>query len=259
MNKTGIEWCDMTWNPVTGCRHECEYCYARRIAARFGTQLPDSSGYPEAHDGIHRLEQKVKGNPYPYIFEPTFLPFRLKEPERKAQPQTIFVCSMADLFGAWVPDEWIEEVFEACKRAPQHRYLFLTKNPQRYCDLASAGKLPTEPNFWYGTTITGPDMPFFFWDKANTFVSVEPLLEPFDTEATGGKNPFERVGWVIIGAMTGPGSRKQQPKREWVEAIVKKAREAGTAVFMKDSLESIWGENIVREYPPGMIGGEKSG
>lgn len=166
---------------------------------------------------------------------------------------------MADLFGRWVPDDWIEQVFDACRRAPRHTYLFLTKNPQRYCDLASTGKLPTEPNFWYGTTITGPDMPFFFWDKANTFVSVEPLLEPFNTEATGGENPFERVGWVIIGAMTGPGSRKQQPKREWVEAIVKKAREAGTAVFMKDSLKPIWGDDILREHPPGMIGGDNSG
>ena len=66
----------------------------------------------------------------------------------------IFVGSMADLFGRWVPDDWIEQVFDACRRAPRHTYLFLTKNPQRYCDLASAGKLPTEPNFWYGTTIT---------------------------------------------------------------------------------------------------------
>jgi len=73
------------------------------------------------------------------------------------------------------------------------------------------------------------------------------------------ENPFERVGWVIIGAMTGPGSRKQQPKREWVEAIVKKAREAGTAVFMKDSLKPIWGDDILREHPPGMIGGDNSG
>ena len=48
--------------------------------------------------------------------------------------------------------------------------------------------------------------------------------------------------------MTGPGSRKQQPKREWVEAIVKKAREAGTAVFMKDSLKPIWGDNICLLY-----------
>lgn len=29
MNKTGIEWTDFTWNPVTGCLHDCPYCYAR--------------------------------------------------------------------------------------------------------------------------------------------------------------------------------------------------------------------------------------
>ena len=120
-------------------------------------------------------------------------------------------------------------------------------------------KAPTEPDFWYGTTITGPDDAFFFWDKVNTFVSVEPLLEPFDTEATGGENPFE-PRWVIIGAMTGPGEQKQQPKREWVEAIVKKAREAGAAVFMLRTASSlIWGDDILREHPPGMIGGDNSG
>lgn len=36
MNKTKIEWATYTWNPVTGCLHDCEYCYARRIANRFG-------------------------------------------------------------------------------------------------------------------------------------------------------------------------------------------------------------------------------
>lgn len=36
MDKTKIEWADATWNPVTGCFHKCEYCYARRIARRFG-------------------------------------------------------------------------------------------------------------------------------------------------------------------------------------------------------------------------------
>jgi protein gp37 len=25
MNKSKIEWCDSTWNPVTGCLHKCEY------------------------------------------------------------------------------------------------------------------------------------------------------------------------------------------------------------------------------------------
>ena len=29
MNRSKIEWCDHTWNPVTGCNHNCSYCYAR--------------------------------------------------------------------------------------------------------------------------------------------------------------------------------------------------------------------------------------
>ena len=264
IHKTKIEWCSHTWNPVTGCRHDCPYCYARRIATRFGPKIdefPDESGITAfINEGVDcYVGNYRRSTPYPKNFAPTLHKYTLTYPEKRLTPAAIFVGSMADLFGRWVPDDWIEQVFDACRRAPRHTYLFLTKNPQRYCDLASAGKLPTEPNFWYGTTITGPDMPFFFWDKANTFVSVEPLLEPFDTEATGGENPFERVGWVIIGAMTGPGSRKQQPKREWVEAIVKKAREAGAAVFMKDSLKPIWGDDILREHPPGMIGGDNSG
>lgn len=35
VNKSKIEWCDHTWNPITGCRHNCSYCYARRMTARF--------------------------------------------------------------------------------------------------------------------------------------------------------------------------------------------------------------------------------
>ena len=35
MNKSLIEWCDFTWNPVTGCQHGCLYCYAAKQANRF--------------------------------------------------------------------------------------------------------------------------------------------------------------------------------------------------------------------------------
>lgn len=35
-SKTKINWCDSTWNPVTGCLHGCEYCYARKIANQYG-------------------------------------------------------------------------------------------------------------------------------------------------------------------------------------------------------------------------------
>ena len=36
MQATKIEWCNSTWNPVTGCLQGCHYCYAKRIAERFG-------------------------------------------------------------------------------------------------------------------------------------------------------------------------------------------------------------------------------
>jgi len=38
MNKSKIEWCDSTWNPVTGCLHGCEYCYARVRGLKIITQ-----------------------------------------------------------------------------------------------------------------------------------------------------------------------------------------------------------------------------
>ena len=146
MKKTKIDWADSSWNPVSGCLHGCEYCYARGIANRFGGYNIDPVGEStficEKIDGTkvamltHQLSKIDKsGNvhvaPYPYRFMPTFHQYRLGEPAKWTTPRTIFVCSMADLFGDWVPYEWIQKVFEACKAAPQHRYLFLTKNPDR--------------------------------------------------------------------------------------------------------------------------------
>ena len=47
--------------------------------------------------------------------------------------QFIFVADMGDLFGNWVPAEWVVKIVEAIKRAdPSNRFLFLTKNPKRY-------------------------------------------------------------------------------------------------------------------------------
>lgn len=138
MNETKIDWAEMSWNPVTGCRHGCPYCYARRTAHRFDAGLEDKGTV----GGLHVLESKIKATPYPYGFEPTLHRYRLNQPERKKEGRTVFVCSMADLFGRWVPTEWIRDVLDACQRAPQHRYLFLTKNPARYLELDQVALLP---------------------------------------------------------------------------------------------------------------------
>ena len=135
--KTKIDWADATWNPVTGCLHDCEYCYARRIAERFGSNLmPIFTKYPVLDKPVRNLGIDAgKIQPYPFDFTPTFHRYRLGEPARWTRPRNIFVCSMADLFGDWVPDGWIQEVIAVCDAAPQHRYLFLTKNPSRYKEL----------------------------------------------------------------------------------------------------------------------------
>ena len=169
MNKSAIDWCDFSWNPVTGCNFGCEYCYARRQATRFAgnTRLNMTNEQLKTDTaGLYILEQPFKNYngavlPFPAGFAPTFHKYRLGDPAKKKKPANIFVCSMADLFGNWIPEEWIEAVFEACKAAPQHNYLFLTKNPGRYQTLAAAGKLPELPNFWYGSSITGPENSFW--------------------------------------------------------------------------------------------------
>ena len=257
MEKTRIEWSDSTFNPISGCRHGCKYCYARRIANRFSRYEISDYGTAVEYDGLHVLESPVYGKDkqgiirkvvYPYGFEPTFHKYRLDELKTKKFGKTIFVCSMADLFGEWVPDEWIEEVLNACVKSPEHRYLFLTKNPARYLELAKAGKLPELENFWYGSTITNIEMPYFYSEKHKTFLSIEPILESFKgkDEATG---TAEYVDWAILGAETGNRTDKVIPKREWIEDIVDAFRESGKPMFMKDSMKDCWGDDIITQTP----------
>lgn len=248
MDKTKIEWCDSTWNPVTSCLHGCDYCYAKRIADRFKTHDVSVGENVVAMELNNPFEiESGKKQAYPFGFTPTLHRYRLSDFKKKTG-RTIFVCSMADLFGEWVPDEWIEEVFAACKAAPQHRYLFLTKNPQRYINLSEKGILPEaheQPNFWFGTSVTDGTMLYFWSEVHNTFISAEPILASFGKASSNIK-----TDWVIIGAETGTRRDRVVPKYEWVINLRNECWQQGKSVFMKDSLIPIVGEeNMSRELP----------
>lgn len=277
--KTKIDWCDSTWKPVTGCLHGCEYCYARKIAGRISAELymPDyellvpDDYIPPCRDLMEPIRINVRGEkkePYPYGFDPTFHRYKLDEPKHWKKPRNIFVVSMGDLFGEWVPDEWIKQVFEACEAAPQHRYLFLSKNPGRYCDLERAGIMPHGDNFWFGATFDHSNWPgldgahripgrpktfgghdagdyyFPMYPEKNRFVSFEPLL--YDIGAHIGSTGGE---WHIIGAETGNRKGKVTVQREWVEHIVEWSDAHGVPVFMKESLREIMGDDFRQEFP----------
>lgn len=248
MNNTKIDWADMTWNPVTGCMHDCQYCYARKIAKRFGNK------YLPYGIGINVLTSKVSGekgvDPYPFGFEPTLHEYRLCDPIKTIKPKTIFVCSMADLFGEWVPDEWITTVFNACDKAPQHRYLFLTKNAKRTAEYDQYFK--EHSNWWCGVSVTTQSddyktaqMTF----NANRFMSIEPILEPINLWNKI-RRPF--ADWVIVGAETGNRNGKVIPEKLWIDNIVRVCNENNIPIFMKESLKDIMCGEFIQEYPWGV-------
>ncbi|HML37010.1 MAG TPA: DUF5131 family protein [Bacillota bacterium] len=188
MHSTKIEWCDSTWNPVTGCLHKCEYCYARRIAHRFG-------GEADLNETCIELNTKPK-TAFPYGFQPTLHRYRLEEPKKFKKQQNVFVCSMGDLFGPWVPHDWQDEVFTACGDADRHKYLLLTKYPEGI-DPAIDSFVPEERGgqdsleffdiFWFGTTITceedlGRVDILSKIEEGHRFLSIEPLHGPIKLE-----------------------------------------------------------------------------
>jgi protein gp37 len=216
LNKTdgpGIEWAHWSWNPVTGCKHGCAYCYARDIANRF----------------------------YPQGFEPTFHPNRLQMPikrkpvEGAAGPaRNIFTCSMADLFGKWVPQEWIDSVFNVITEADHWNFLCLTKFPQRLAEL----QWPR--NAWVGATVDAQnrvDLTVRSFEKlkesspAITWLSLEPLLEPLSFPS------LAMFDWVVIGGASKSSQTEAfTPPRAWVESLIEMADRDGCTLFLKTNL-----------------------
>lgn len=289
---TKIDWADASWNPVTGCLHGCEYCYARRIAERFGSKMqPIFTEYPALNEPVRCTDtyeymrelgiSEGKIQPYPFDFTPTFHRYRLDEPARWTKPRNIFVCSMGDLMGAWVPQGWKQDVIKACKEAPQHRYLFLTKNPYGYMVWPTKDRKVehefNQENFWLGCSITGAENLSRYQEhygrylyamrgnilpgKAHRFVSIEPILTdvmalpgyPGDGSALGeairDTKYAGRIEWIIIGAETGNRKGKVVPERAWIDRIVEACTKAGKPVFMKESLRGLMGNDFRQEFP----------
>jgi len=154
----------------------------------------------------------------------------------------IFTVSMGDLFGDWVPAEWIEAVIKVAEDNPQHVFQFLTKNPIKYYEF----KFPK--NCWLGTTVTGLDMDSYRIfdlidntdDKNIRFVSFEPYLKRVDLNAFRHKL---QIDWIIIGAQTNPWV---PPIASWVYDLINLAKQNLIPIFLKDNLR--WPEKI-QEWP----------
>ena len=212
MNKTKIQWTEMTWNPITGCTKisdGCLNCYAARMAKRL----------------------KAMGNPrYLNEFEVTVHKDLLEVPLDIKQPKMIFVNSMSDLFHKDVPDTIIVKVFETMNKAHWHTFQVLTKRPERVLAMDQAGLLKWSPNIWMGTTVENDKyidrIDKLRETKANIkFLSCEPLLGSLKDIS------LEKIDWVIVGGESGPKSR--EIKKEWVLELKDLCEKDGVAFFFK--------------------------
>ena len=128
----GIDWAQNSWTPIVGCKHACRvYCWANDVTLRFP-------------------------NAFPHGFDPVFRPRMLNAPRNTPVPaeaafdarfKNVFTVSMGDMFGGWIPREWIEAILAVERANPQWNFLHLTKFPKRIAEF----DIPK--NAWMGTTV----------------------------------------------------------------------------------------------------------
>lgn len=254
-DKTGIEWTDATWNPVTGCAkvsQGCKHCYAEREWPRLTKLVP-------AYAGRDFTDVRTHSD-------------RLAQPLRWQKPRMIFVNSMSDLFHPDVPFEFINLVFAVMSIADRHVFQVLTKRPERMreylrdrdrvariraaalllngdIDESAICQVWPLPNVWLGVSVedqaaADARIPLLLDTPAAVrWISAEPLLgsvrlsglfglvtddEDVRIDALAGTfvvsrhqeapTPLgSRVDWVVVGGESGPKARPMHPA--WARSL----------------------------------------
>jgi len=218
--KTGIEWTNATWNPMTGCTKistGCDHCYAFVVA-----QTKTREVY------LRHLPVKDTPNNRSDPFAPRFWEDRLEQPLRWKEPRRVFVNSMSDVFHALFTLEMIQRVFEVMNQATWHQFQVLTKRPERALRLAD--KLEWTDNIWMGTSVENMGVAHRVdalrqIPAAIRFISAEPLLGPLD------ELDLTDIQWVIGGGESGMGYRVPDPN--WARGLRDLCLREGVAFFWK--------------------------
>lgn len=247
----GIEWCDFTWNVLGGCEHDCEWvmpdgslaiCYAKEVAERLAT-----SSYP---------------NGFKHHY---FHPERLAEPLKAPPGSKVFLDSMADLMGHWVPAEQIELIFDACRHRRDVYFQSLTKNAPRLLKFAIPLNVwvgvSVPPSHMHGKVLTREQQEQMVYKQLDvlntlhlnapqriTWMSIEPLS--FDIAAVFHKWIAHRklplpLKWAVIGAAS-RGSTLFQPEQKHTEDCHAVLRLYGVKIFHKGNLD--WKPHL-EEFP----------
>lgn len=209
-----------TWNPIRGCLHGCTYCYVK--------SMPNYNSKP-------RLVEKE-------------LTVSLGE------DNTIFIGSASDMFGDWVPDEWIEKVLIHADKF-HNTYLFQSKNPHRFAEFAH---LFPHKTLLGTTTETNRDIKvskapdfrkrviamqqislgihYYTTRLFHTMVSIEPIMDFDLLEFVSGIRTIQPK-FVSVGADS-KGHKLPEPSPEKIRHLLE-ALEKFTEVRVKNNLRRL--------------------
>lgn len=209
-----------TWNPIGGkCDFDCKYCSTNKFI------------YPH-------LKEKYSGPPK--LIEKYLA-------DDLGRGKYIFVVAQNDLFSRQVPDKWIMQVLLHCKQFPGNKYLFQTKNPDRFseflCFMPAYSAICTtiESNRHYPEISKAPSpearanamrlIPF-----VNKYVTIEPIME-FDLVEMIYLIQVCNPVMINIGANSGK-FKIPEPAGEKVELLIREL-EKFTTVNRKSNLSRL--------------------
>jgi len=253
---THIEWSDATWNPLVGCTKVsagCDNCYAEGVVNRW--HAAGKPSFPNRFDVV-----SLRRNGLLYL------------PLRWTRPRKVFVNSLADLFHADVPDDFIARVFAIMALSPLHTFQLLTKRHARMRALLSDDGFRSEvaheinglvvtdgvpdaaylhdvddwwplPHVWLGVSVEDQHwahirIPALLDTPAAVrWISAEPLLGPLHLRPYLRPRPWyldaTRLDWVVTGGESGPGARPMH--RAWARLIADQCARTGVPFLHKQN------------------------
>ena len=208
MKRTSIGWTDFSSNPIkyrdreTGrvvwacikAADECRNCYSETLAVRWG------KGHPFTRPNLARVE--------PFLDEAEI---RMLLRSRLIRDHKLFLGDMTDIFGDWVLDAWLDQIWAVFAIRSDVTWQILTKRPERLARYTNSFETPDRigrvvdrlirwtpgigdfhmatwplPNVWAGTSAGSQRTADLFIPhllRANLAVrtlSAEPLIAPMD-------------------------------------------------------------------------------
>lgn len=241
--KTGIAWCDHTFNPWIGCQKVsagCQNCYAETLAKRYGWVKEWGKDYRLTSDAnwkkpIQWAKQAVKDGVI----------------------RRVFCASLADVFDENVYEHWRASLWELIKQTENIgglEWLILTKRPENITTDHMQLYVPHLQNVRMGITCENQEMfdlrvPILLgaW-KGKNFISYEPALSEIRIHNIKGSEFTDIIGnkhnhtisaldkpsvihWIIAGCESGTNAR--ECRKDWIRVMRDQCQYADIPFFLK--------------------------